>query len=60
MITLATKFQNPSGNTQQGKVVIVQQNINGDTSLSAAEQSVTSKAQTEGSYIEDRTKEIKC
>ena len=46
------ELQNPSGNPQQAKVVIVQQNVNGDTSSSA--QSVTSKTQTGGSYIEDR------
>ena len=45
------KFQNPSGNPQQAKVVIVQQNVNGDTSSA---QSVTGKAHTGGSYIEDR------
>ena len=47
------EFQNPSGNPQQAKVVTVQQNINGDISSSAA-QSVTSKIQTGGSFIEDR------
>ena len=52
-ITLAMKFQNPPGNPQQAKVVIVQQNINGDTSSSSA-QSVKGKTQTEGSYIQDR------
>ena len=52
---MAAKFQNPSGNPQQAKVVIVQQNINGDTSsAAAAAQSVTSKTQKGGSYIEDR------
>ena len=51
---MATEFQNPSGNPQQSKVVIVQQNINGDTSSSSVAQSVTSKTQTGGSYIEDR------
>ena len=52
-ITLAAEFQNSSRNPQQAKVVTVQQNVNGDTSSSAAAQSVTSKTQT-GSYIEDR------
>ena len=51
---MAVEFQNPSRNPQQAKVVIVHQNINGDTSSSAAAQSVTSKTQTGGSYIEDR------
>ena len=54
-ITLAAEFQNPSGNPQQAKVVILQQNVNGDTSsLSSSVQSVTSKTQTGGSYIEYR------
>ena len=51
VITLAAKFQNPSENPQQAKVVIVQQNANGDTSSAAAAQSLTSKTQTGGSYI---------
>ena len=56
-ITLAAEFQNLSRNPQQAKVVIVSQNINGDTSSSsaaaAAAQSVASKMQTGG-----RRKEI--
>ena len=51
---MAAEFQNPSGNPQQANVVIVQQNINGDTSSSSSAQSVTSKTQTGESYIEDR------
>ena len=54
MITLAAEFQNLSGNPQQAKVVIVQQNVIGDTSSSSSAQSVTSKTQTGSSYIEDR------
>ena len=50
-ITLATKFQNPSGNPQQAKVVIVQQNVNGDASPA---QSMTGRLQKGGNYIEDR------
>ena len=53
-ITLAAEFKNPSRNPHQAKVVIVQQNVNGDTSSSAAAQLMTSKTQTGGSYIEDR------
>ena len=56
---MAAKFQNPSGNPQQAKAVIVQQNINEDTSsAAAAAQSVTSKTQKGGSYIEDRQNKI--
>ena len=59
---MAAEFQNLSGNSQQAKVVIVQQNINGDTSSSSSPsssssssaQSVTSKTQTGGSYIENK------
>ena len=51
---MAIEFQNLSGKPQQAKVVIVKQNVNGDTSSSLSAQSVTSKTQTGSSYIKDR------
>ena len=48
---MAVKFQNPSGNPSQAKVVIVQQNTRDEmpTSLTTRD-----KTQTDSSHIEDR------